>query len=156
MKTFATVLAAIAVFGLAGVAQAEKVREGKAKGKFASLNLTADQKARIKEIRTDARKQIKAVLTDEQLKKVTNAKGQGKDARKAAHKEVKASITADQKAKIRAIHKATKEKIQAVLTADQQNQLKQMHKAREGKAKEGKPGGKKKNQTTSVPAGAGK
>lgn len=51
-------------------------RVKKARGMWASLNLTADQKTRIQAIRQDAKQQMNAVLTPEQRQQLEQARQQ--------------------------------------------------------------------------------
>jgi len=75
--------------------------EGKHMRAFENLNLTDDQKAQMKQIRTDSKTQLDAVNAD-------------------------TSLAADAKqAKIHQIRKGTHEQMMKVLTADQKKQLKQ-------------------------------
>lgn len=78
----------------------------KAKASKAALNLTADQKARIKDVVVDSRKQIEAIKND-------------------------ASLSADdKKARIAAIHRAKHAKIWRILTPKQREVWAKHHRAR--------------------------
>jgi Spy/CpxP family protein refolding chaperone len=109
------------------------------------LNLTDDQKAKVKELKKEYEPKIKAafdgVLTAEQKTARTDAvkaaKAEGKkghDVRKAALQSVK--LTGDQQTKLREamkpLHKEIKDKLTALLTQEQKDQLKanfEKHKA---------------------------
>ena len=86
------------------------------KKQFANLNLTDDQKAKMKSINKDTREQMEAIQKDDQLSK------------EAAQD------------KMAAIRKDREEKIQAVLTDDQKAQL---QKAKDNAAAKGADAGKK-------------
>ncbi len=102
------------------------------------LNLTDDQKAKVKELRKEYEPKFKAaadsVLTADQQKArddaVKAAKAEGKkgpEVWKAAMKAVK--LTDEQKAKMKEVmkplHKEAHEKLMAILTTEQKEQLKQ-------------------------------
>ena len=102
------------------------------------LKLTADQKAKVKELGKEYAPKFKAafenVLTDEQKTArkdaIKAAKAEGKKGRelmKAAHEAVK--LTDEQKAKVKAavepLRKEAHEKIMAILTPEQKEQLQQ-------------------------------
>ncbi|MCE5326462.1 MAG: hypothetical protein LLG01_08605 [Planctomycetaceae bacterium] len=76
--------------------------------------LTAESKAKIKEIRKATKDQIRAVLTDAQKKVLDDAKGKDKTAHKAARQEVRKTLTADQKAKIKEIRQAARKQIREI------------------------------------------
>jgi Spy/CpxP family protein refolding chaperone len=88
------------------------------------LDLSADQATQIDSICQMTRTQAKAVLTADQLKVLSDAKGKGLEARLAARQQVRASLTADQKSQIREIRKAGRAQVKAILTADQIAKLK--------------------------------
>jgi Spy/CpxP family protein refolding chaperone len=75
------------------------------------LNLTAEQKAKIAEIRKSAHEQIMGVLTDEQKAKITAAK--------AKFEEMRPNLSDDQKAQIKAIFEAAREKAKSAKTVDE-------------------------------------
>jgi Spy/CpxP family protein refolding chaperone len=85
------------------------------------LNLTADQKAKLEQLKADSRTQIQAVLTPEQRQKAQTNQGQ----RQEMSKEWQSlNLTSDQKAKIRAIRQASQQEFNAILTPEQQSKLK--------------------------------
>ncbi len=86
------------------------------------LNLTEDQKAKIKQIRESTRAQIETVLTDEQKAKLRAAREEGQKMRKDM---ASLNLTDDQKAKIRSIRQEAKKQMDAVLTDQQRQQLQQ-------------------------------
>jgi len=110
----------------------------KHRGGMNKLNLTDDQKARLKQIRESSRAQIESVLTDEQKSKLQAMKQQRQAMRQQGQsmrqqgqrgKGVWASLnlTDDQKARIREIRENAKTQRNAVLTSEQRQQLEQMH-----------------------------
>lgn len=83
------------------------------------LNLTASQKAQLKEIRTQSRAQMDAVLTDTQkaqLKTTKESRTQGGQ-RSKGWKQL--TLTAEQKSQLKAIRESAKAKEQAVYTPEQ-------------------------------------
>ncbi len=127
MKKIVLILAA--VFAFQAVVCAQEIPDRKDEGykphtrekigdkkQFANLNLTADQKAKMKSINQETRQQIEALQKDDQL-------------------------TADvSREKMAAIRKDREEKIQAVLTDEQKTQL---EKAKADAANKGADAGKK-------------
>jgi Spy/CpxP family protein refolding chaperone len=102
------------------------------------LNLTDDQKAKVKALRKEYGPKFHAaadsILTDEQktarADAIKAAKAEGKkgpELRKAAMQAVK--LTDDQKAKmkeaVKPLNKEVKDKLMAILTQEQKDQLKQ-------------------------------
>ena len=138
MNKLALCAAFVALFGVCGVASAGRGAARKAEA--------AGQKAEIKQIHKDARQQIKAVLTADQLKILADAKGQDKEARKAARQQVRASLTADQKAKIKEIRKNARHQIRA-LRKSGQSATPQTHQKGAGKGH-----GKHKGEAASQPS----
>jgi Spy/CpxP family protein refolding chaperone len=140
MRRYLAIPIVLAVFGFtAGVLLSDEPAPPPAKnGKHCGpghhcakigLNLTDEQKAKVKEIRTDSRAKVHAVLTPEQLAKLDAVKGEGFKARREAWKEVRASLTDEQKASIKDIRKAGLEAFKAVLTPEQLEKLKAWHAA---------------------------
>jgi Spy/CpxP family protein refolding chaperone len=84
------------------------------------IDLTAEQKAKIQQIRQSTRTKIEAVLNPEQLKKFQQIQQQAQLANGGI-----TNVTADQKAKVQNIDRTAEEKMLAVLTPEQQSQLKQ-------------------------------
>jgi len=80
------------------------------------LNLTDDQKPKVKAILDDQREQMRAVWQDQDLSRE------------------------DRRAKMRSIHEATDAKLKAILTDDQYQQLQEMR-PRMGGPRNGPPGG---------------
>jgi protein CpxP len=84
------------------------------------LNLTPSQKAQLKEIRTQSRAQMNAVLTDTQkaqLKTMKESRAQGGERSKGGWKQL--ALTTEQKSQLKAIRAAAKVKEQAVYTPEQ-------------------------------------
>lgn len=91
------------------------------------LNLSNEQKARLKEIRESTRAKIEAVLTDEQKTQLRTAmQQQGKD--RQAFRNL--NLTDDQQAKIRAIRQESRKQMDEVLTPEQRAQLQQQRQTR--------------------------
>ncbi len=86
-----------------------------------TLNLTAAQKAQLKQIHVATRSQINAILTPTQQAQLASAKGQGQ----AGKVWSSLNLTADQKAKLRALRQSEKQQTDAVLTPAQRQQLQQ-------------------------------
>jgi periplasmic protein CpxP/Spy len=84
------------------------------------IDLTAEQRAKIQQIRQSTRTKIEAVLNPEQLKKFQQIQQQAQLANGGI-----TNVTADQKAKLQNIERTTEEKMLAVLTPEQQSQVKQ-------------------------------
>jgi protein CpxP len=96
------------------------------------LNLTQDQKNRMKQIRTDTRAKIEAVLTDEQKKKLQDAKanrGQRQHGQRPQGQRreggpfASLNLSEDQKAQIKQIMESSKQEMQSVLTPEQQQKV---------------------------------
>jgi Spy/CpxP family protein refolding chaperone len=87
-----------------------------------NLNLTEDQKAKLKQIRESTRSQIEAVLTDDQKAKLRAAREQQQKARQSF---ASLNLNDDQKAKIRSIREEARKQMSAVLTDQQRQQLQQ-------------------------------
>jgi len=102
------------------------------RGAWKNLNLTQDQKDRMKQIRTDTRTKIEAVLTDEQRQKLQDAKanrGQRQHGQRQNGQRPQGgpfaslNLSDDQKAQIKQIMESSKQDIQAVLTPEQQQKI---------------------------------
>jgi periplasmic protein CpxP/Spy len=106
--------------------QSTPQQSGKRQGeRWASLNLTEQQKAQMKQIHEQTKSQIQAVLTPDQASKLEAAKGQ-----KGNRRELMSSLglTEDQKARMKSIKQSSKDKMMAILTPAQQQQLQSMRK----------------------------
>lgn len=86
------------------------------------LNLTADQKAKIKTLRDTMRQQIQGVLTSEQQAKLQAERGQGM---KRGQGWKSLGLSDDQKAKIKQIRQNFRSQMEGVLTPDQLRQMQQ-------------------------------
>ncbi len=89
------------------------------------LNLSADQKSRMKAIRETTRTQVDGVLTAEQRTQLQAQKGQG---RGKGWKSL--NLSADQKAKIKTIMEASRRDREAILTPAQLEQMRQFQSQR--------------------------
>ncbi|MFM5896654.1 MAG: P pilus assembly/Cpx signaling pathway, periplasmic inhibitor/zinc-resistance associated protein [Dolichospermum sp.] len=106
------------------------------RGPFKQLNLTSEQKAKIKEIHTNTRAQIDAILTTEQKNQLKAAiekrKAERQQRQRKHHSEYKKkgnifnslNLTDKQKDQIKQIYNSERQKIQALLTPQQQAQMK--------------------------------
>gem|GEM_PF-563802 len=86
-----------------------------------NLNLSADQKTKMQQLRTSERTQIDAVLTPTQRQQLTQLKAQ----RQANRGNKGRNLTADQQAKLKAIRESNRAQLNAILTPAQQAQLAQ-------------------------------
>jgi periplasmic protein CpxP/Spy len=89
----------------------------------ARLNLTADQKAKIKGFRDAAKLQMDGILTADQKALLLQAK--------QTHQRPKLNLTADQKASMKKIRESTETQIKGILNADQLKQWEAMHQERQ-------------------------
>jgi Spy/CpxP family protein refolding chaperone len=115
-------------------------KEWQKKGQFQKLNLTPEQKAKMKEIGRSTRAQIEAVLTPEQKTKLQAAMAERKAQHQAQRQQrqgqgergkkgdifASLNLTETQKNQIKQIRESSKQQMQAVLTSEQQAQMKQM------------------------------
>ena len=140
-------------------------KEWQKEGQFKKLNLTPEQKAKIKEIGRNTRAQIEAVLTPEQKTKLQAAmaerkaqrqqrqaqrqqgEGQGQEGQEQ-HREGRGkrgdifaslNLTQAQKDQIKQIRESSKQQMQAVLTPEQQAQMKQMRENMRSRRQQNKP-----------------
>ncbi|MFH7028305.1 MAG: Spy/CpxP family protein refolding chaperone [Heteroscytonema crispum UTEX LB 1556] len=92
--------------------------------KIEGLNLTQEQKDKMKEIRENTRAQIQGILTAEQQQQFQTAAQSGQRQRP---RQVFASLnlTEQQKTQIRQIMQTSKQQMQAVLTPEQQQKVEQ-------------------------------
>ncbi|WP_216351461.1 hypothetical protein [Leptolyngbya sp. 'hensonii'] len=93
-----------------------------------NLNLSEDQKARIKAIREEAKSKMEAVLTEQQKQQLQQAKLNRQNGQKGQRPQL--NLSEDQKARMKAIREETKTKMEAVLTEQQKQQLQQMREQR--------------------------
>jgi Spy/CpxP family protein refolding chaperone len=122
------VLPATAQSSLQGVETLEHlVPEHLARGEADKLNLSADQKAKIKRIREESRDQIQRILTTDQQNQWKAAQQQGKKGREIMRS---LNLSDKQKSDIRAIQKATKQRIEEVLTPEQREKMRQRSRAK--------------------------
>jgi periplasmic protein CpxP/Spy len=91
-------------------------------GRLAKLNLTAEQKTKLEQLRANTRTQMDAVFTPEQRQqaKLRQEKRQEMDG-----KWKSLNLTADQQAKLKEIRQSSKVQFEAILTPEQQQQAKQ-------------------------------
>jgi periplasmic protein CpxP/Spy len=113
-----------------GINALNKVKRGK--GFWQQLNLTPEQKTRIKEIQRNTRTQIEAVFTPEQKAKLQaamqarreqRAQGQRPQGRRQGKKFAELNLTPEQKTRMQQIRQSTQQQIEAVLTAEQRQKL---------------------------------
>jgi Spy/CpxP family protein refolding chaperone len=144
MKFVASLLALAVAFTVVGKLSADdapaKPKHHGMAGPFEmlkGLDLTADQKAKVKEVGKEFHSKMKAaadsVLTDEQktardeaVKAAKDAGKKGREVQKAAHDAVK--LTAEQKTKMKdamkPVDKEIREKLMDILTDEQKAQVK--------------------------------
>ncbi|MBD2269190.1 Spy/CpxP family protein refolding chaperone [Anabaena sp. FACHB-1391] len=106
------------------------------RGLFKHLNLTSEQKAKMKEIHTNTRAQVDAILTTEQKNQLKTAMEKRKAERQqrqgqhhSGHEKKgdifnSLNLTDKQKDQIKQIHDSERQKMQAILTPQQQAQMK--------------------------------
>ncbi len=123
-------------------------KEWQKKGQFKKLNLTPEQKAKMKEIGRSTRAQIEAVLTPEQKTKLQAAMAERKAQHQAQRQEGRGkkgniftslNLTETQKNQIKQIRESSKQQRQAVLTPEQQAQMKQMRENMRSRRQQDKP-----------------
>jgi Spy/CpxP family protein refolding chaperone len=95
---------------------------GSPMGRLEKLNLTADQKTKLEQLRATARTQMDAVFTPAQRQQ---AKLRQEQHREMGDKWKSLNLTADQKTKLQEIRRSTKAQFEAILTPEQQQQAKQ-------------------------------
>ncbi|OBQ35609.1 MAG: P pilus assembly/Cpx signaling pathway, periplasmic inhibitor/zinc-resistance associated protein [Anabaena sp. MDT14b] len=126
-------------------------KEWQKKGQFQKLNLTPEQKAKMKEIGRSTRAQIEAVLTPEQKTKLQAAMAERKAQHQAQRQQgqgergkkgnifTSLNLTETQKNQIKQIRESSKQQRQAVLTPEQQAQMKQMRENMRSRRQQDKP-----------------
>jgi Spy/CpxP family protein refolding chaperone len=126
-------------------------KEWQKKGQFQKLNLTPEQKAKMKEIGRSTRAQIEAVLTPEQKTKLQAAMAERKAQHQAQRQQgqgergkkgdifASLNLTETQKNQIKQIRESSKQQMQAVLTPEQQAQMKQMRENMRSRRQQDKP-----------------
>ncbi len=91
------------------------------------LNLSEEQKAKMQEIKQNARTEMEKILTREQLDKLEAAKASGQKKRGVWRT---LNLTEDQKAQIKKIRENKKAQFQAILTDEQKAQMQEMRQNR--------------------------
>jgi protein CpxP len=126
-------------------------KEWQKKGQFQKLNLTPEQKAKMKDIGRSTRAQIEAVLTPEQKTKLQAAMAERKAQHQAQRQQgqgergkkgdifASLNLTETQKNQIKQIRESSKQQMQAVLTPEQQAQMKQMRENMRSRRQQDKP-----------------
>ena len=126
-------------------------KEWQKKGQFQKLNLTPEQKAKMKESGRSTRAQIEAVLTPEQKTKLQAAMAERKAQHQAQRQQgqgergkkgdifASLNLTETQKNQIKQIRESSKQQMQAVLTPEQQAQMKQMRENMRSRRQQDKP-----------------
>jgi periplasmic protein CpxP/Spy len=107
--------------------QAQLQQGGRGKGGMEKLNLTADQKAKMEQLRAASRTQMEAILTPAQQQQ---AKAWKEQREAMGGKWQSLNLTADQKAKMKAIRQASEAQFKTILTPEQQTKLKAGHRGR--------------------------
>jgi Spy/CpxP family protein refolding chaperone len=98
-------------------------------GRLGKLNLTAEQKSKMEQLRATTRTQMDAVFTPEQLQQ---AKLRQEQRQEMGGKWKSLNLTDDQKAKLKEIRQSSKAQFEAILTPEQQQQAKQKRHGRGG------------------------
>jgi Spy/CpxP family protein refolding chaperone len=96
-----------------------------------NINLTDEQKAKIKAILENYRPKMESILTDEQKNKLKEARQQGKT--RTAMQSL--NLTESQKQQLKDLRKSQRQEIENVLTTEQKQQLQQMRQNRQHKSK---------------------
>ena len=96
-------------------------------GKFKKLNLTADQKAKMQQMKLEMRAEMEKILTPEQKAKLQAMQG-NKPGMRRGWKEL--NLTPEQKARITALRQSQTEKFKAMLTPEQQAEIAKMKEGR--------------------------
>lgn len=96
-----------------------------------NINLTDEQKAKIKTILENYRPKMESILTDEQKNKLKEARQQGKT--RTAMQSL--NLTDSQKQQLKDLRKSQRQEIENVLTNEQKQQLQQMRQNRQHKSK---------------------
>ncbi len=112
--------------GRGGNSQTRKLKNRR-KRKFDVLNLTEEQKSKIKEIKQNYRDQIADIFTSEQKAALESAKQQGRNRRQVMKN---LNLSSDQKQKIKKLIKSRREKIAAILTPEQKQKLQEFRQQR--------------------------
>ncbi len=99
-------------------------RPGGHMARLNQLNLTADQKSKLDQLRSTTQTQLDAVLTPAQRQQ---AKFRQEQWREMGDKWQSLNLTADQQAKLKEIRRSSKAQFEAILTPEQQQQAKQKH-----------------------------
>lgn len=94
------------------------------------LNLTEDQKAQMQEIKQSARRQMREVLTPQQLEKLEAAKASGQKKRGVWRT---LELTDEQKAELKAIRESKKTQFEAILDDEQKQMLQEMKQMRQNR-----------------------
>jgi Spy/CpxP family protein refolding chaperone len=99
------------------------------------LNLTADQRARIQQIREETRAAMEQILTPTQRQQLQDAKAQaqanpGQWKQRRGMKQA-LNLTEEQKTRMRELKQSAQEQISAVLTAEQRQQLQEKKQMRQ-------------------------
>jgi Spy/CpxP family protein refolding chaperone len=121
-SAIALALVAAPIFPVVAEVSNAPVLTAQKRGQKLNLNLTADQKARMKQIREATKAQMDAVFTPEQKAQLQAAKQQGTNRREVMRS---LNLTEDQKNRLWAIREQSKQQFEAILTAEQQQQLQQ-------------------------------
>lgn len=118
---------------LPGISAPAGTTIAQAQNRGAKLNLSADQKAKLKQIRESTQSRISAILTPEQRQQLETLKQQrqtqrqsgqpGAGRQKGDRAMAALNLSDDQKAQISAIRQQAKQEMDAVLTPEQRQQM---------------------------------
>jgi Spy/CpxP family protein refolding chaperone len=122
LTSFAAIVLLSAPLGMINTAQAEGGRSGH---RLEQLDLTDAQSTQIEAIHTNARAQMRSILTEEQI--ATLESSEGRRAWRAL------DLSDSQREQLRSIREASREEISAVLTEEQRAQVQSMREERHGR-----------------------
>ncbi|HEY9605801.1 MAG TPA: hypothetical protein V6C85_29615 [Allocoleopsis sp.] len=95
---------------------------------LSALNLTEEQKTKIKAIQENYRSKIANIYTNEQKNQLKTAREQGKDPRTVMQS---LNLTDNQKQQLKTLRQSQRQEIDNVLTNEQKQQLQQMRQKRQ-------------------------
>jgi periplasmic protein CpxP/Spy len=87
---------------------------------FSELNLTAEQKTQLEQIRANTIEQIKPILTSEQQQQLPELEAQMEAVRQSL---AQLNLTPEQRQQIREIMRSNRPEVEAVLTPEQREQI---------------------------------
>jgi periplasmic protein CpxP/Spy len=103
-------------------AQLQQVRASSGLPNLSQLNLTQAQKTQLQQVSTQVRTQVEQILTTEQRQQFKAALVQGSSLREAI---ASLNLSAEQKSQLRQVMQSTRPQLNQILTAEQKQQLRQ-------------------------------